>query len=129
MIGDDVEKLKQLILIEEISNWVPEEMRIYLNERKINIGNELAMLADEYVIARKRNRNKPNMEGRVSKPPEPITRKDSMVNTQVTPPKKGEPDHMFQMWLGGSIAIKCKLGRRPETNKAGATGNGFNDTS
>ena len=34
MIGEDVEKLKQLILIEEISNWVPEEMRIYLNERK-----------------------------------------------------------------------------------------------
>ena len=49
MIGEDVEKLKQLILIQEISNWVPEDMRIYLNERKINTGSELAMLADEYV--------------------------------------------------------------------------------
>ena len=35
MIGEDVEKLKQLILIEEISNWVPEEMRIYLKEDKL----------------------------------------------------------------------------------------------
>ena len=83
MIGEDVEKLKQLILIEEISNWVPEEMRIYLNERKINSGSELAMLADEYVITRKRNKSKPNMESRVSKPPEPIIRKDSMVNNNI----------------------------------------------
>ena len=112
MIGDDVEKLKQLILIEEILNWVPEEMRIYVNERKINTGSELAMLADEYVITRKRNRSKPNTEGRVSKPPEPFIRKDSMVNTRVTPPKKWQPDHMFQMWPGGSHSNEMQTGTR-----------------
>ena len=68
-------------------------MRIYLNERKINTGSDLAMLADEYVITHKRNRNKPNTEGGVSKPPEPIIRKDSTVNTRVTPPKKGTRSH------------------------------------
>ena len=119
MIGDDVEKLKQLILIEEISNWVPEEMRIYLNERKINTGSELAMLADEYVITCKRNKSKPNTESRVSKPPEPIIRKDSMVNTRVTPPKKGNQITCVRCGQVGHIAIKCKLGRGPETNKAG----------
>ena len=119
MNGDDVEKLKPLILIEEISNWVSEEMRIYLNERKINTGSKLAMLADKYVIARKRNRNKPSTEGLVSKPPEPIIRKDSMVNTQVTPPKKGNQITCFRYGQAGHIAMKCKLGHGPKTNKAG----------
>ena len=52
------------------------------------------------------------MESRVSRPPEPIIRKGSMVNTQVTPPKKGEPDHMFQMWPGGSHSNKMQTGTR-----------------
>ena len=94
-------------------------MRIYLNERKINTGSELAMLADEYVITRKRNRSKPNTAGRMSNPPEPIIRKDSMANTRVTPPKKGNQITCFRCHQAGHIAIKCKLGRGPETNKAG----------
>ena len=119
LIGDDVEKLKQLILIEEILNYVPEEMRIYLNERKINTGSKLVMLADEYVITHKRNRSKPNMEGWVSNPPEPIIRKDSMANTRMTPPKKGNQITCFRCGQVGHIGIKCKLGHGPETNKAG----------
>ena len=77
------------------------------------------MLADEYVITRKRNKSKPNVESRVSKPPEPIIRKDSVVNTQVTPPKKGNQITCFRCGQADHIAIKCKLGRGPETNKAG----------
>ena len=98
---------------------MPEEMRIYLSERNINTGSELAMLADEYVITRKRNRSKPNTAGRLSNPPEPIIRKDSMVNTEVTPPKKTNQITCFKCGLAGHIAIKCKLRRGPETNKAG----------
>ena len=42
-----------------------------------------------------------------------------MVNTRVTPPKKGNQITCFRCGQVGHIAIKCKLGRRPETNKAG----------
>ena len=76
------------------------------------------MLADEYVITRKRNRSKSNTEGRVSNPPEPIIRKDSMVNTRVRS-KKGNQITCFRCGQVGHIVIIRKLGRGPETNKAG----------
>ena len=42
-----------------------------------------------------------------------------MVNTRVIPPKKGNQITCFRCDQASHIAIKCKLGRGPETNKAG----------
>lgn len=48
--------LKQLILMEEFQNSMPEEMKTNLNERKLKSSHEMAILADEYDIVHKKTK-------------------------------------------------------------------------
>lgn len=45
---DDYEKLRQLILIEEFKQCVPNETRMYLEDKNINTINEAAVMADTH---------------------------------------------------------------------------------
>lgn len=118
-VENDAEKIKQLVLLEEILNGLPEEMRIYLNERKIDTGSELAVIADEYTITRKRGRNKPNITSRVNRPAEPTMKRDSWTSGRTTPTKKINPVTCYKCGQVGHIAIKCRLGHGPETKTTG----------
>lgn len=53
-ITGDYVGLKQLILMELFQNSMPEEMKTYLNERKLKSSHEMAILADEYDIVHKK---------------------------------------------------------------------------
>ena len=44
------------MLIEQLLNAMPEDLRVWLSEKKPATGSEAGRLADEYVLARKRNR-------------------------------------------------------------------------
>ena len=55
-VHGDIEKLRQLILIEEFMNCMAKELRVHLSDKKITTGYELATLADEYVITHKRSK-------------------------------------------------------------------------
>ena len=44
------------MLIEQLLNAMPEDLRVWLSEKKPATGSEAGRLADEYVLAHKRNR-------------------------------------------------------------------------
>lgn len=49
-IGRDYDKLKQLILIEEFKNGSSEELKLYMDEKKVENAYKLATLADECTL-------------------------------------------------------------------------------
>ncbi len=57
-IEGDIEKLWQLILAKEFLNCVPEEIRVHLSERKIDLSYEMAALADEYTLTHRETKER-----------------------------------------------------------------------
>lgn len=49
----DYESLRELLLIEEFKNSVPERTALYLNEQKVTTVQQAAILADEYALMHK----------------------------------------------------------------------------
>ncbi|XP_059844945.1 E3 ubiquitin-protein ligase BRE1A-like [Hypanus sabinus] len=52
-VGEDYGCLREMFLIEEFKSCVPEEIRVYLNEKQDKSISEFARLADEYVLTHK----------------------------------------------------------------------------
>lgn len=57
-ITGDYDGLKQLTLMEEFQNGMPEELKAYLNERKIESSYDMTILADEYNIVHRKPKPK-----------------------------------------------------------------------
>ena len=57
-IGTDYDKLRQLILIEELNGAYMITSRHSSNERQVDTGYEMATLAEEYTLTHQRNQNK-----------------------------------------------------------------------
>ena len=53
-----VESLKQVILLEQFYDCVPEEMKVYLKDKKCTVLSDAAQNTDEYVILHKLSRTK-----------------------------------------------------------------------
>uniref|UniRef100_A0A0E9PBU7 Uncharacterized protein n=1 Tax=Anguilla anguilla TaxID=7936 RepID=A0A0E9PBU7_ANGAN len=47
------EHLRDLIVLEEIKNCLPEKVATYLNESKVNKAADAAVIDDEYVLTHK----------------------------------------------------------------------------
>ena len=52
-IQEDFEKLRQLVLIEEFKKCLPNEVKTYIDEKKVDILNQAAVLADDYILTHK----------------------------------------------------------------------------
>lgn len=55
----DYEKLRQMILMEEFKSCLPSELKLFLDERRIDTTYEMAILADEYTLTHACEGNKP----------------------------------------------------------------------
>ena len=51
-----VEILKQVILLEQFYDCVPEEMKVYLKDKKYTVMSDAAQNADEYITLHKLSR-------------------------------------------------------------------------
>ncbi len=51
---DDFEKLRDLIILEQFKNIVPDYIATYINEKKPKDAMEAAVLADDYVLTHKK---------------------------------------------------------------------------
>ena len=51
--ADDVGSMRELMLLEEFKNCVPERTVIYLNEQKVSTLGQAATLADEFALTHK----------------------------------------------------------------------------
>lgn len=58
-VGFDYNKLRQMIVTEEFKECIPEFVKTYLDEKWVNNVNEMAVLADDYVLTHKCRRHKP----------------------------------------------------------------------
>ena len=112
-IDGDAEKLRQLILAEEFLNCVPEEVRVHLSERRTDVTDEMAALADEYILTHRKTKEKTFTGNRVKfkaelRPEEENRRTFQSSSRTVVCYKCGKAGH---------IAIRCQLGKGPERNQ------------
>ena len=61
-----LEQLRELILLEEFKNCVPERIVMYLNEQKVDTVSKAAVCADEFVLTHRSNFSPMRRESRVS---------------------------------------------------------------
>ena len=47
---------KKLLLMKEFMNYIPDELKVYLNERTLVTSYEMVATADEYIITHKKER-------------------------------------------------------------------------
>ena len=75
--AEDFDSIRQLMLLEEFKNSLPERMVVYLNEQKVTSLAEAAVLADTFVLTHKTV---------FSAPPRVETRRE-VKSELVSPPK------------------------------------------
>ena len=115
-IDGDAGKLRQLILAEEFLNCVPEEVRVHQGERKTDVNNEMAALADEYILTHRKTKEKTYTGSRVKYKaelspegrPKEENRRTFQSRTVVC----------YKCGKAGHIAIRCQLGKGPERNRS-----------
>ena len=115
-IDGDVEKLRQLILAEEFLNCVPEEVRVHLSERKIDVNYEMAALADEYALTHWKTKEKTYTGSRVKFKAELSPEGRPKEENRRTFQSSSRTVVCYKCGKGGHIAIRCQLGKGPERN-------------
>ena len=66
------EEQKDLVILEQLVNTLPEDVRIWVKERKPKTSMEAGQLADDYIQARKQNSGEPSA---------PVSRKSANIPT------------------------------------------------
>ena len=131
---DTVEKIAEKVVVEQLLNSMPSDLRIWLSERKPETAAEAGRLADDYLLARqregvltptKKNKDRSSDEAQVKcfkckkpghyarnckQPPQPDKdrEKDERTPTNDQPGKKDKPPvKCYNCQQRGHIAINC----------------------
>ena len=122
-VRGDIEKLRQLVLIEELTNCMPEELRVHLRDKKITTGYEFAAVTYEYVITHKRSRDRFAMKTQNDCWLKGVRDGEKRVNgrikeeTRNTLRREDKAIICHRYGKVGHITAKCHTGRGPETSR------------
>ena len=116
-IDGDVEKLRQLIFAEEFLNCVPEEVRVYLSERKTDVSYEMAALADEYTLTHRKTKEKTYTGSRMKFKAECSPQEKPKEEKRRTFQSSSRTVVCYKCGKAGHIAIRYQLGKDPERNR------------
>ncbi|KAK7166228.1 hypothetical protein R3I93_006107 [Phoxinus phoxinus] len=108
----DYNSLRELLLIEEFKNCVPERTALYLNEQKVSTVQQAAVLADEYALMHKTVffKRSPDSEGSSLK--ENVNFSDSRTKWVPTSPKPNrECSYCHKI---GHIMSECRTLKRKQ---------------
>ncbi|XP_027141960.1 uncharacterized protein LOC113747241 [Larimichthys crocea] len=106
----DYESLRELVLLEEFKNCLPERIVVYLNEQKVLSLSAASILADEYVLTHKSVFQSASEKPRVSAP--------QTVQTRVF--NKKEERDCFYCHRPGHLIANCPTLKRKEQNGSGS---------
>ena len=112
-VGEEIRTLKQLILMEEFLHCVPDDLRIYQNERKIESGYCMAEIADEYAITHKKRKIGCDLLGhaRIRLRPNPT---NEMREKDICYVYRERPNvRMLLLWEAWTFNIPVPDGQRP----------------
>ena len=110
-------------MAEEFLNCVPEEIRIHLSERKTDPSYEMVALADEYIFTHRKTKERVHMGNQGSR---------EKIKAELRPEVKPKEENKrtfqrdsktvicYKCRKAGHIAIRCQLGKGPETNRTQA---------
>lgn len=130
---NDFAHLKQLILMEEFKNSLPEKVTTYLNERKEMDVSKAAVLVDEYMLTHRATFQRPygfnksdrfnghgkEVEKNVSSPVEPAENSPpSGVQSKPGPAESKENVMCFYCKKRGHIAAACPVLKKKNTQSA-----------
>ena len=99
-VGDNHEKLRQLILMEDFKNNLSGQLRLYLEERRVGTARELAVLADEYVLTRETSKARHSQRELLSRQKgnhikSKVSVEDTKGRNSPQISGKKDPSHMF----------------------------------
>ncbi|KAI2644500.1 hypothetical protein H4Q32_028512 [Labeo rohita] len=97
----DYNSLRELMLIEEFKNCVPECTALYLNEQKVSTVQQAAVLADEYTLLHKTvlAKRASDTGGSLEKENESLPDCSVLVKTSPSPFSVSTPDPCFQPFV------------------------------
>ncbi|XP_026019876.1 uncharacterized protein LOC113020278 [Astatotilapia calliptera] len=109
----DYNSLRELILLEEFKNGLPERIVVHLNEQKVSTLKEAAVIADEFVLTHKTV----FVQKREVTTREPLPRKDPSSPRQTFAPRTER--ECFYCHKLGHVVVECPALKRKNQSPKG----------
>lgn len=104
----DLSSLRELMLLEDFKNCLSERVVTYLNEQKVTMLSQAAILADEYVLTHKSVFALPRPEKMVSS----FSTQNSSTRAKISSPQNKETRECFYCHKMGHLISDCLMLRR-----------------
>lgn len=115
----DLNSLRELVLLEEFKNCLPEKVVVYLNEQKVNSLSQAAVLADEFILTHKNVFVHSRVE---NAPVVPLISNTQFVRLKNNAPRVSEERDCFYCHKKGHVVVDCLRLKRKQNSQAKPVG-------